>query len=109
MQEQYEATITEMKRSRIEEISDLTQGHKIKIDEMNRTFEERLMAATEEVRNAKEKQIEDLINKNKAELAQLKETHETIVRSLKENHETTIAKKEQAHAKAIQNVERELQ
>ena len=62
-----------MRRSRVQEISDLTQSHKIKIDEMNRTFEERLMAATEEIRNAKEKQIEDLIAKNKSELAQLKE------------------------------------
>ena len=97
-----------MKRTRVQEISDLTQSHKIKIDEMNRTFEERLMAATEEIRNAKEKQIEDLIAKNKAELSQLKEQHESIVKSLKDTHESTIAKKEQAHAKAIENAQHEL-
>jgi len=55
MKEEYENVITEMKRSRMEEIETLMTNHKREVDDLNNRFEERLMQETEEIRRTKEK------------------------------------------------------
>jgi hypothetical protein len=64
MKAQYEQQISEMKRSRIEEIQTLTSKHKKEVDDLNDRFEERLMSETEEIRRTKEQQIVDLKEAN---------------------------------------------